>query len=479
MEDLRGKTIRGGLVRVAAQGANFLLRLVTLMILARLLVPSDFGLVGMVTAFTGVLALFRDFGLSAATIQRATVTEEQISALFWVNLLIGVILGVTALVLSPFIAAIYHEPRLIGITAALALGLVFNSAGIQHGSLLQREMRFTALAVMNVASLITAGGVAILAALVGLGYWALVVMAIVLPLCTSVGSWIMSRWTPGRPRRGAGILSMLRFGGTVTMNSLVVYVANNFDKVLVGRYCGVEALGIYGRAYQLVSIPIDNLNSAAGEVAFSALSRIQQDAERHKRYFLKGYALLLAITVPIAIACALLADDLIAVLLGPNWTEAAPVFRLLAPTILAFAIVNPLGWLIYSMGLVGRGLKMALAIAPVMLVAYVLGLPYGPRGVAFAYSAVTMLWIVPAIAWAVHGTMLSVKDVLVTVIRPLAAGVAAGVLTVGVGQYCRELLPFARLVVQGSLLCLSYALLLVFGTGQKAFYLETIRDLRR
>ena len=145
MEDLKGKTIRGGFARVAAQGANFLLRLLTLMILARLLVPSDFGLVGMVTAFTGALALFRDFGLSAATIQLATVTEEQISALFWVNLLIGVVLGITALVMSPIIAALYHEPRLIGITAALALGFVFNSAGIQHGSLLQREMRFRRL----------------------------------------------------------------------------------------------------------------------------------------------------------------------------------------------------------------------------------------------------------------------------------------------------------------------------------------------
>src|SRR5271154_3217060 len=122
MKNLKEKTIRGGVARLGAQGVNFFLRLGSLMILARLLSPKDFGLVGMVTAFTGVLTLFRDFGLSAAAVQRATVAQEQISTLFWINLLLGAILGVSALVMAPAIAAFYHEPRLFGVTAVLALG---------------------------------------------------------------------------------------------------------------------------------------------------------------------------------------------------------------------------------------------------------------------------------------------------------------------------------------------------------------------
>jgi PST family polysaccharide transporter len=154
MKDLKGKTIRGGLARMIAQAANFVLRLATLMILARLLEPNDFGLVGMVTAFTGVLSLFRDFGLSSAAIQRETVTDEQVSTLFWINVLVGVILAIVAVAMAPAIAVLYHEPKLIGVTAALAVSFIFNAVGVQHGALLQREMRFTALAVINTVSLI-------------------------------------------------------------------------------------------------------------------------------------------------------------------------------------------------------------------------------------------------------------------------------------------------------------------------------------
>jgi len=141
MQDLKAKTIRGALARLCAQGASFVLRAGSLMVLARLLSPNDFGLVGMVTAFTGVLTLFRDFGLSAAAVQRTNVTQEQISTLFWINLLAGALLGLLALAMAPAIAAFYHEPQLFAVTTALAAGFVFNAAGTQHSALLQRQMR--------------------------------------------------------------------------------------------------------------------------------------------------------------------------------------------------------------------------------------------------------------------------------------------------------------------------------------------------
>ncbi len=144
------------------------------MILARLLDPKDFGLVGMVTAFTGILALFRDFGLSSASIQRANVTDEQISTLFWINLAVGAFLGVLAVAMAPVVAAFYHEPRLSTVTTALAASFVFNAAGVQHGAILQRQMRFTALAVINTAGLLVGSLVGIGGALAGYGYWALI-----------------------------------------------------------------------------------------------------------------------------------------------------------------------------------------------------------------------------------------------------------------------------------------------------------------
>src|SRR5262249_21171607 len=170
MNDLKEKTIRGGAARLGAQVANFAIRTVSLMVLARLLDPRDFGLVGMVTAFTGVLALFRDFGLSSAAIQRDAVTEEQLSTLFWVNILVGFLLGVLALGMAPVIAMFYHEPRLIGVTVSLAGAFLLNAAGVQHGVILQRQMKFTTLSIINTFALVVSTASAIVAALLGCGY---------------------------------------------------------------------------------------------------------------------------------------------------------------------------------------------------------------------------------------------------------------------------------------------------------------------
>ena len=153
MQDLRQRTIRGGFAKVCAQGTTFLLRMASLMVLARLLEPTDFGLVGMVTAVTGVLNLFRDFGLSTAAVQRTSVTHEQTSTLFWINIMVGSVLALFLFGMAPFVARFYHEPRLYWVTIVLAGGFVLNAAGVQHGVLLQRQMRFTALAVIDIIGL--------------------------------------------------------------------------------------------------------------------------------------------------------------------------------------------------------------------------------------------------------------------------------------------------------------------------------------
>jgi len=479
MKDLKQRAIRGGFAKVCAQGASFLLRVGSLMVLARMLDPSDFGLVGMVTAVIGVLNLFKDFGLSTATVQRTTVSEEQVSTLFWINMLVGTVLAVLSFAAAPVVAAFYHEPRLFAVTAVLALGFLFNAAGVQHSAILQRQMRFTALATIDVVSLAASIAVGIGMAFLGYGYWALAGMTITGPLVSTICLWLSAAWIPGRPHRRADIRSMMRFGGTITLNGLVVYVAYNLEKVLLGRFWGAAALGVYGRAYQLSSIPTDNLNSAVGGVAFSALSRVQDDPDRLRSYFLKGYSLVLALTLPITVVCALFAKDMIVVLLGPKWNEAAPIFRLLAPTILIFAMINPFSWLLFSIGLVGRSLKIALVLAPLVIVGYVVGLPHGPMGVAIGYSVAMALWVVPHIAWCVRGTVLSFWDVMRALSRPLLSGIVAGALVCPLQlSYGQMLSPLSRLALGCIVFLGAYLGMLMYVMGQKTFYLDLLRGLR-
>lgn len=480
MKDLKERTLRGGFAKVCAQGASFFLRIGSLMVLARLLDPEDFGLVGMVTAVTGVFSLFKDAGLSMATVQRATITNEQVSTLFWINMLVGTVLGLLSLAIAPVLVSFYQEPRLFWVTAALAAGFLFNAAGVQHSALLQRRMSFTTLSAIEIISLVVSIAVGIGMAIGGYGYWALVGMTVILPAVSTVCLWSIATWVPGAPHRGVGISSMMRFGGTATLNGLVVYIAYNLEKVLLGRFWGAEALGIYGRAYQLINIPTENLNSASGGVAFAALSRLQDDPDRFKNYFLKGYSVVLALTLPITIACALFANDIILILLGPKWKEAIPIFQMLTPTILVFALINPMWWLLASTGLVGRSLKIALVIAPLVIAAYVIGLPYGPTGVAFAYSAVMTLWLVPHIAWCIHGTMISLRDLLRVSRRPfLSAIVAAAVAFTAQFFYGQSLSPLPRLLLGGGILLIVYLWMLLYVMGQKAFYLDLLQGLRK
>lgn len=478
MKDLKEKTLRGGVAKLCTLGAAFLLRILSVMILAHLLSPKDFGLVGMVTAFTGILGLFRDFGLSSATIQSETVTDEQSSTLFWINVAAGAILATLAFAMAPVIAAFYHEPRLFKVTAILALGFLLNSAGVQHGALLQREMRFTALSVITLLGSFAGIAIAIAGALAGYGYWSLVAMTVATPAIITMGVWLAIPWVPGMPRRQVGVRSMMRYGSTLTLNGFLIYLATNFEKVLLGKFWGADAIGIYGRAYQLSNIPTESLNSTVGEIAFAALCRLQNEPARLKSYFLKGYSLVVSMTLPITIASTLFGEDIIFALLGPKWHDAVPVFRLLAPTILVFAIVNPLAWLLSATGQVGRLLKMALVITPIMMGSYLVAVPYGPKGVAFTYSLLMILWIFPTVAWAVHGTVISVRDLLLAVSHPLVSGlVAAGVAFGARSLFGQSLLP--RLVLESIVFGGTYFGFLLYVMGQKSQYMDLLHGLAR
>lgn len=471
MDDLKGRTIRSGFARLCGQATNFVLRIGSVVILARLLNPEDFGLMAMVTVVTGVYGLFTTGGLSLATVQKATITDEQISTLFWINLLIGGVLGSLCVATAPVLVAFYGEPRLLWVTVAVGAAFVFNAAGVQHYALLERNLRFVALTVIETTSQLAGVAVGIGAALAGFGYWALVASAIVPPAVGTACVWLTTQWVPRAPHRNSGVLAMLRFGGTVTLNGLVVYVAYNFDKVLLGRFWGADVLGLYGRAYQLVNIPTENLNTAIGSVALSALSRLQDDPARLKSYFLKGYSLVVSLTIPVTIFCAMSSNDIVVVVLGSKWMEAAIIFRLLTPTVLIFGMINPVGWLLTSIGLQWRSLMIACVIAPLVLAAYVIGLPHGPEGVALAFSSAMTVWLVPHIVWCLHGTMISPRDLFVAVSQPLLSGAVAAGVAMGVQTYFGEAQsPFTRIMVAGCLMVSVYVFMLLVVMGQRTFY---------
>jgi O-antigen/teichoic acid export membrane protein len=478
MQDLKRLALRGGLAKLFGQAGILTLRLGFMIVLARLLQPEDFGLVAMVTAVTGILDLFSSAGLSMATVQRSTINNEQISTLFWINILVGMALGLLCFLIAPLLVAFYREPRLFWVTATMGAGFLFNAAGVQHLALLQRQMRYVALAAIEFSCQLTSLGIGICIAIAGYGYWALVAAAVALPAIMTVSVWVATGWIPGRLHRNVGIRSLLHFGGTITLNNVISYMTNNFDKFILGRVWGATALGQYGVGSQLINIPTSNLNTAIGGVIFSTLSRLQNDAVRFKSYFLKGYSLNVSMTLPVTVFSAVFAEDIIYVVLGPKWADAATIFRLLAPAVLVFGVINPVVWVLWSSGRHMRSLKISLVIAAIIIVACLAGLPYGPKGVAIGFSAAMVLWLIPHLVWCLYGMTITPLDLFWAASRPLLSAIVAVVLAYAAHSYLSPLQsPFFHLVVECSVMMAVYPCMLLYIMGQKGFYFELLKSI--
>lgn len=478
--EFKRKSVRGGAAALIGQGVSMALQIGTTLILARLLSPADYGLQAMVLTLTGFFSLFKDAGLSVATVQREHLTHEQISTLFWINLVLGTILTAMVAAMGPLLVAFYKDPRLLWLTVASSTVFLFNSLAVQHRALLDRSMRFTVSAKIDILCATIGSVIAVSMAMLGCGYWSLIGQNISLPIIGTAAVWIVMPWLPGRPRWSQEMRSMVRFGGTVTLNSLVVYLGYNTEKILLGRFWGAGPLGIYGRAYQLANLPVQQLSGSVGVVAFPVLARMQNDPSRLRRSYLKFHSVVVSLTVPVVISCTLFADEIVRTMLGPKWAGTAIVLRLLSPTVLIFALMNPLSWLLRATGRVERSLKIALLIAPIVVLGVTAGLHYGPSGVALGYSTAMILLVVPLVAWAKHGTGVTTSDYWDCIKRPLIAGVIGGVAGYVVQILLKHRLPpIPLLACELTTFSAVYAAALLFVIGQKDFYVDLMKQILR
>lgn len=422
--DLKRLSVRGGMATLAGQGVKFLLQLASTMILARLLTPGDFGLIAMVTAITAFIMVFRELGLSQATIQRAEINHGQVSTLFWINVAVGVALMLITLALAPAVAWFYKDPRLILVTAALSTTFVFSGLTVQHEALLRRQMRLTTVATRDVAAMAAGILTAVLCAWDGMGYWSLVWMHLVTAATNAAFVWFASGWIPGRPVRRSGVRSMLKLGGWLTAFSFVNYFARNLDSVLIGRFCGSQPLGLYSRAYSLLLFPLGQITAPMTAVAVPALSRLQNEPERYRRFYLKAVKLIAYVSMPLVSALGVLSSEVVQLILGTEWLEAGPIFTILALAAVCQPIGSTVGWIFISSGQTRRMFAWNCVAVPLILLSFLAGLPWGARGVASGYAVCNILLIVPELSFALKHSPISLRDVLAVLCRPLTLSLA-------------------------------------------------------
>jgi O-antigen/teichoic acid export membrane protein len=417
--DLRGRSLRGGFVTITSQGTQFVIQSISTVVLARLLTPADFGLVAMVVAVTGLGQAFADLGLSEATIQTEDINHNQVSILFWVNAGIGAALTILTASLAPLLAWLYKEPRVKEITFVVSLTFLISGLRVQHEAILRRQMRFSSLAIRDVVSLGLGVFVAITMGLRGAGYWALVALPLTSNFSQMVLSWLMVKWVPGRPRRDTRIRSMIAFGSNVAVSYLIFTINRSADNLLVGWYWGAGPLGLYSRAYNLLMLPVRQLSAPASSIAIPAFSRIQNDPERFARYYLRAVNIILWISAPIFGFLFVAAEPVIVLVLGAQWRQAAPVFQILAISALVQLFLESTIWLFVSRGQSDQLLKLLLIICPVIVSSFVIGLPFGIKGVALFGSSVLVIILPWILKFTFRGTNLTLQRVGQALMYPI------------------------------------------------------------
>jgi O-antigen/teichoic acid export membrane protein len=391
---------RGTAVTLLGQLIRFIVQTGSLLVLARLISPADYGLVSMVTAIVGIAAVVGDFGLSLAAMQARHLTDDQRSNLFWMNALIGLLLGIAVFFLAHPIASFYHKPDLVIIVRVLAITFVLNGLMTQFKAELARALRFGRLSAMDIAAQAVGFVVALIAAWQGAGYWALVAQQIGIAATTLCAAALLSGWRPSFPRRGAKMGSLLSFGANTMGVQAITYASSNVDNVLVGKFWGATSLGVYSRAYTIFELPVQQLAAPLTRVVLPILARVEDD-DIFLRYVRRAQLMMSYGLVGSFAVAASVAQPLVVIVLGPQWGAAAPIFQVLALGGVFQALGYVYYWIFLARGKTAVQLKYSI-VGRVSMIGFIyVGVHFGPIGAASGAAAgFFLLWLLYS-AWGV------------------------------------------------------------------------------
>lgn len=426
--DLKSLVLQGGLMKLLSQAFKFALRVAALCLMARLVTPADYGVFAMVATLTGFLSMFKDAGLSMATVQKSTITHEDISTLFWVNVAVGAALACVTGALAPILARFYGDPRITAPVAAMGLSFFLGGFSTQHSALLQRQLRFKTLETIGAASQFIGAVVMLGTAYLGAGYWSMVFNILALRASNTVLVLAASGWRPGWPSRAGGSRAMLLFGRDLSAYKAISYLQRNLDNILIGRFCSALDLGLYVKAYGLLRLPIMQIQEPITSLVVPALSRLQDDPKRYRSYFLKATKAVVFVGMPLVSFTAISAREILLLLLGDRWLGAVPIFQALIPAAFIGTMDMVTGWVFLSRGRADLMLRLGAVTFPIVAIAFLCGLSAGPVGVAAAYSVAYCLVSLPSMAFALKHSPVTPGDVLSAVWRPAAISIASSLI---------------------------------------------------
>jgi PST family polysaccharide transporter len=374
-----------------AQISRIGLQLVSMLVLARLLPPAEYGVLAMATVAMNFAYLLRDMGTAAAIVQKEDLTEHTSNTVFWLNVGMGLALAVGLAVLSPLLADYFRSDRLAPVLALLALSFPITSASAVHQALIERRSGFRTLARVELVSAICGLAVAIVLAYLGFGVYSLVWQTVTAAATSSLQLWLASNWRPRRIWSMEEFRSLWGFSGNLAGFSFINFFARNADSLVIGRVLGSVLLGVYSQAYKIMMFPLQSMSAVAGRALFPVMSRQQNDRQQMARLYLRALRLIATLTAPLMAGLWLLREPFVLVALGDRWHEVPILLAWLAPVGFLQSLITTTGTVFMSTGRTDLMMRLGLLGTVLQVGSFLIGVRWGIEGVTICYLAANVL----------------------------------------------------------------------------------------
>ena len=400
-------TAWAGAAKVVGQAVAWAVTLV----LARILDPKDYGLMAIVVFFMTFGVFFVRYGAGTAIIQRQTVSDDELSSVFWFTMILALILYAIIYVAAPFIAAYYEMPELTPMLRVVGVAFLFDGAGLVSKSVLEKSLNFRYLAHAEVVATILSAVAAFACAISGLGVWSLVISYLVLSFVRSLLQFVFTRWLPGLKLQVRRILDMITFGSSMSISQVLWYLYAHIDTMLIGKVLGQTPLGFYTMSMSLAAAPLQKVGLVFCQVSLPVLAQVKQDKAALGNYFIKMVQGISLMTLPLYTGGILVANELVPLALGDKWAPAIPAFKVLCLVLMIRAVDTLSRPVLLAVGKAPLALLFDLIFAIVFPVLLLAGLLKG--GMTGLFIVMPILYLVSTILWAwiaIRQTDLRLRD---------------------------------------------------------------------
>ncbi|MCG2611291.1 MOP flippase family protein [Flavobacterium sp. SM15] len=398
--------------------------------LARILAPSVFGTVGLVTIFTNFAALFIDMGFGVALIQKKDASKDYYSTVFWFNVAAGSLLYLLFYFCAPLISSFYNQPDLVLIIRVLCIIFIISSLTSVQSNLLVKELNFKKKVIFNWIATFSGYGVAFYLTYLNYGVWAVVWMTLTTAMVNSFLYWVSSSWRPDLVFHWSKIKEMASFGLNVLGDTTINYWSRNYDNFIIGKVLGSTDLGIYARAYSLMMLPLKNITSVFSRVLFPAFSKIQNDIPLIRAQYLKIIKYIAAITFPLMIGVSVASKEFVLLVFGENWAKMIPLLSMLSILSAFQSLVSLNGLLYNSLGKANIAFKVSLWVNLVLIITFTIGVQFGIFGLTLGYLIVGTI-----IAFPIYATAIKLIDLRLIDVYHQLKRIIAGVVVMAVLMY--------------------------------------------